>query len=116
MWNRPAEILLEDMLEAIGNIELFIRDMSYDDYQSDRKTRAAVERYLEVLGEAANKFTESFYNDHPHIGWHRIISLRNRIIHSYFDVSSAIVWNIITQFIPVLKSDLQSILKKLENE
>ena len=80
--------------------------MSEQDYFNDDKTQAAVERYLEILGEAANKFSESFYNKNEHITWHRLISLRNSIIHAYFAVNDSIVWDIITNYLPELKADL----------
>jgi len=113
MSERPVKLILQDMLDAIYGIENFIAGMSENDYKKDEKTQASVERYLEILGEASNKLPEEFYLLHEHIQWHRIISLRNRIIHAYFDVNNSIVWNVITQFLPGLKNDLQKLLNNL---
>lgn len=110
MSDRPVRLILQDMLDAIEGIEKFIAGMSEQDYGKDAKTQAAVERYLEILGEAANKIPDEFYVQNQHIQWHKIISLRNRIIHAYFDVNDSIVWNVITLFLPGLKKELEKLL------
>lgn len=116
MSDRPVKLILLDMFDAINGIETFISGMSDKDYFEDAKTQAAVERYLEILGEAANMFPESFYKQYGIIKWHQLISLRNRIIHAYFAVNDTIVWNIVTNDLPGLKNDLLEILKNYENE
>jgi uncharacterized protein with HEPN domain len=67
MSERPEGLIILDMLDAIIGIETFISGMSEQDYFKDAKTQAAVDRYLEILGEAANKFSEGFYNKHDNI-------------------------------------------------
>lgn len=116
MSHRSDKVLLVDLLEAIRTIESFVRDYDEKLYKEDIKTQAAVERYLEILGEAANKLSESFILKYNHVQWHRIISLKNRIIHAYFDVSVSIVWNIIEQYLPLLKADIEKIFNEFENE
>lgn len=111
MSDRPVLLILLDMLDAVDGISRFIAGMTEQDYYQDEKTQAAVERYLEILGEAANKLPEDFYATHHHIEWHKIISLRNRIIHAYFDVNDTIVWNVIIHFLPQLKTELEAILE-----
>ena len=113
MSERPVRLILQDMLDAIAGIENFIASMTEQDYRNDAKTQAAVERYLEILGEAANKLPADFYTQNPDIHWHKIISLRNRIIHAYFDVNDSIVWNVITQFLPNLGKDLEKLLSEI---
>jgi len=114
MSERPHKLILLDMLDAIDGIETFVAGMSEQDYLADAKTQAAVERYLEILGEAANLFPESFYMRFNHIKWHRLISLRNRIIHAYFAVNDAIVWDIVTNYLPGLKYELTTILNNFD--
>lgn len=111
MSNRPVKIILEDMLDAITNIEAFTAGMDADAFKADIKTQAAVERCLEIIGEAANQLHQDFYPQHAQIQWHRVISLRNRIIHAYFDVNKDIVWNIVTLYLPGLKKDILGLLK-----
>lgn len=113
MSERPVNYIIQDMLDAIDGIEEFINGISEDVFLTDRKTQAAVERYLEILGEAANKLSDDFRLKYDYMQWHRIISLRNRIIHAYFNVDKRIVWNIITNFIPPLKHDLKNIASSI---
>lgn len=111
MSDRPVRLILLDMLDATNGIFDFVGSMSEEDYYKDEKTQAAVERYLEILGEAANKLPEDFYTKYSHVEWHKIIGLRNRIIHAYFDVNDTIVWQIVIKFLPTLKTDLEAIIE-----
>lgn len=114
MSERPAILILQDMIDAIDGIEEFIEGINEDEFLYDRKTQAAVERHLEILGEAANKLPGHIRTQFDQIQWHRIISLRNRIIHAYFDVDKSIVWNIITNFILPLEQELKRIVSTLQ--
>ncbi|MCX6279671.1 MAG: DUF86 domain-containing protein [Bacteroidetes bacterium] len=71
MSDRTHKLILLDMLDAIDGIESFVAGMSRQDYFADAKTQADVEYYLEIVGEAANLFPESFYLRYDHIKWHR---------------------------------------------
>ena len=113
MSDRPAHLIIQDMLDSIANILAYTDGMNEGLFLADKKTRDAVERNLEIIGEAANHLPDEIYLTHNHIEWHRIISLRNRLIHSYFSIKQNIVWNIIVNFLPPLKIQLENILKEL---
>jgi uncharacterized protein with HEPN domain len=70
----------------------------------------AVIRNIEIIGEAANKLPDEFKDAHPEINWHRIRGFRNRIVHDYFGVDLAILWKIKTDNIPILITQIQTIL------
>jgi len=55
---------------------------------------------LEIIGEAANRLSESFKIQHPEIEWRKIIGLRHRIVHDYFNIDVEIVWKIIQKDLP----------------
>lgn len=63
-------------------------------------------RQLEVIGEAANKLSESFLHATNQVPWVRIIALRNVIVHEYFGVDDITIWNIININLPELKKVL----------
>jgi len=111
MSDRPIQLILLDMIDSVNGILRFVEGFTEEDYYNDEKTQAAVERYLEILGEAANKLPESFYLEHCNIEWHKIISLRNRIIHAYFNVNDTIIRQIIMHFLPPSKTQLETILE-----
>ena len=102
---------LSDIANSILLIEDFTKDAkSFAEYQRDLKTKGAVERHLGIIGEAVNKFLkESVSNDLKNAS--QIISLRNRLIHSYDNVDDSIIWSIITRHLKPLKEEIN---KKLE--
>ena len=100
------------------NWRLFINvsNLSYDDFVKDNKTKDAVVRNLEIIGEAANQIPLNIRKRYKDIPWVQIIGLRHRLIHGYFVVDYDIVWNIIKKELPDLKTKIKEILKDLEEE
>jgi uncharacterized protein with HEPN domain len=107
MSERVPRIIIEDILECIGKIMTYTEGMDYDKFLSDSRTREAVYRNIEVMGEAANRMPEDYMINHSEIEWHKIISTRNIIIHAYDEIDDKIIWNIIQNALPGLKSKLE---------
>ena len=86
---------LIDILSAAVDIKAFILGYDLGSYRNDAKCRAAVERKLEIIGEACsrirNEDPEAF--DRMPYG-HQVIGLRNRVIHGYDCVDDAIIWDV----------------------
>ncbi len=101
---------LSDISNSIELIENFTKDLkSFGEYQKDLKTKGAVERHLGIIGEAVSKFLkESNMNDLKNAT--QIISLRNRLIHSYDNVDDSIIWSIVTRHLRPLKDE---VIKKI---
>lgn len=59
-------------------------------------------RLIQILGEAARKVSPEFRQAHPEIPWQGIIGMRNRMVHEYFRIIPAKVWEVIQDEIPVL--------------
>ncbi|HRK54303.1 MAG TPA: DUF86 domain-containing protein [Cyclobacteriaceae bacterium] len=99
---------LSDISNSIDLIERFTKDLkSFAEYQKDLKTKGAVERHLGIIGEAVNKFLrESDNNNLKNAS--QIISLRNRLIHSYDNVDDSIIWSIIPDTYGLLKMRLKT--------
>ena len=110
MSKRSDKLLLEDIMEAIENINLYTADFSQEQFLSDQKTKDAVVRNFEIIGEAANKISEDFSKKNLSIDWKGVIGLRNVLIHDYFGIDYNIVWNITKIFLPDFKSKLKSII------
>ena len=106
----PVNVVIQDMLDCVDNIAQFIVGMDYTAYSKDIKTRSAVERNLEIIGEAANRLPDSIWLQHPEIEWRRIVSLRNRLIHGYFETNEEIIWDVINNFLAPMKEQLTKIL------
>ena len=86
MSRRPAALLVEDMLEAAEKINRYTRELSESLFLEDQRTADAVVRNLEIIGEAASRLPEEFKQQHAQIEWPKIVGLRHRIVHDYFDV------------------------------
>lgn len=97
---------LSDITHSIELIESFTGGIStFEQYSTDLKTKGAVERHLGIIGEAVNKFLKaSESNDLKKAT--QIISLRNRLIHSYDNVDDAIIWSIVTRHLNPLKEEV----------
>ncbi|MFA6260215.1 MAG: HepT-like ribonuclease domain-containing protein [Bacteroidia bacterium] len=102
---------LYDILNAIEEIESFFTDKSKNflEYQQDIKTRRAVERNIEIIGEAINRILK----ENPNIiidNARNIIGTRNKIIHSYDNISNELIWSILTNHLPKLKLEIQQLI------
>lgn len=109
MSKRNPLLLIEDILESANRIILFTNDMTFEDFESDIKTIDAVIRNFEIIGEASNRLPDNFKEQNETIDWQRIIGFRNKLIHDYVKVNNAIVWEIRTDFLPLLITDLEKI-------
>lgn len=116
MSRRPVRTLLEDMLERIGRVERYVTGLDRAAFLRDDKTSDSVVRNLEVIGEAANRLPPEFRQRHAEIPWSRIIGLRHRVVHAYFDVDLELVWEIVCRELPTLKVQLRSLLEGLGGE
>ena len=104
---------LYDILNAIIEIESFFSDTPKDflKYQSDLKTRRAVERNVEIIGEAMSRVLNRDSSIQLSNS-RKIVDTRNRIIHGYDSVSDDIIWGIIINHLPVLKSEIGKLLEE----
>ena len=116
MPSREWCLRIEDMLEAIGWIEEYVRDMTLDDLPGDRKTVDAVVRNIEIIGEAARNVPDKVAARYPDIPWKKARQMRNVLIHAYFGVDLPTVWKTIEEDLPPLKSQLQKILGEAEGD
>ena len=91
---------LEDIRVAADQIRLFITGMRLQDFLDDTKTRAAVERQLITMGEAANRVSGPFKEQHTDIPWSRLIQIRNFYVHGYDRLGAEDVWGTAKRLIP----------------
>jgi len=111
MSERSSQLLLEDIQESLQKIFAFTEGLSREAFLVNDLVVDAVLRNFEVMGEAASKFPDDFRSEHSNVEWHKIIGMRNRLIHGYFGVSTAIVWETIQHHLPVLRDQLKALRK-----
>jgi uncharacterized protein with HEPN domain len=111
--DRDVKDYLNDILEKIIDIGVFIEGMGYEDLESDKKTQYAVIRCLEVIGEAAKKIPDRSRMKHPSIPWQEISGMRDKLIHDYFGVDLDTVWDTIQEDLSSLKEAVERLLHDL---
>lgn len=103
---------LADIKQAITEINDFLPDQkNFLAFQKDRKTKRAIERDVEIIGEAASRILKV----KPDIGItdvRKIIDTRNRIIHGYDSVSDDIIWSIVIKHLPRLNDEITILLEE----
>ena len=102
---------LNDILNAINEVESYFEEgeRKFENYHSDIRTKRAVERDLEIIGEAAYRI----FKVDPEIPIkhvRQIIGTRNRIIHRYDSVSDEMIWSIVINHLPKLKQEVKQLL------
>jgi len=101
---------LLDIQQSIEEISEFLGDhRDFFAYQKDLKTKKAVERNLEIIGEAVSRILK-IDNTFPLNEARNIIGTRNRIIHSYDNISDEVIWTIVSRDLPKLKTQVDKLI------
>jgi uncharacterized protein with HEPN domain len=98
------------MLDASIAIRQFLVDKTFDDYDTDRLLRGAVERHIEIIGEAARNVSQHFRANHPQIPWSKIIAQRHVLAHEYGEIKHERIWSVATVHIPELVKLLEPLV------
>ena len=109
-------IRVQHILDEAGEACKYAEDISFDEFLRDGKTVRAVIRAIEVIGEAASKISIEFRGEYPDVPWQKIVGMRNRLIHVYFDIDHNIVWQTVKENLPPLIEQLQSILENQDRK
>ena len=104
---KDDEIRLLHMLDAAREAMAFVRGRTRGDLDSDRQLVLALVKEVEIVGEAATQVTEPTRQGLPEIPWERIVGMRNRLVHAYFDINLDIVWKTVQGDLPELISLLE---------
>lgn len=108
--NDRDELRLRHVLDAAALIAEFMKGVDHAGYLADRKLQDAVIRNLEVIGEACANLTEELRAANSDVPWTKAMAIRNRLIHGYFDVDLAIVWETVSVSLPHFVSQIRAIL------
>lgn len=97
---------LWDMLTAGRAVLLFVDGRTFEHYESDLLLRSAVERQVEIIGEASRQVSKEFKAQHPNVNWKGIEAQRHVLAHDYGEIKNDRLWEVATQFVPELVSFL----------
>lgn len=108
---RSEKLYLADIADATDLIRRAINGLTEGEWLADEVRRDAVMYRLIIIGEAANHCSPDFRIRHPAINWRSIIGFRNFSVHEYFSVEWDIVWDTITDDLPILARQVAQILR-----
>ena len=103
---------IRDILDAMEEIGSFTAGMQREAFVADTRVQRAVEMNFIVIGEAANHVPDAVQKAHPEVPWHLMRAMRNRLVHVYFNVDPAVLWQTIQQDLALLLKPLQGLLTK----
>ncbi|HEX6085799.1 MAG TPA: HepT-like ribonuclease domain-containing protein [Thermoanaerobaculia bacterium] len=111
--DRRDAALLHDMVQFADEIRLLVERAGSHDYLSDLATRRAIERCVELVGEAADHVSKEFQAAHPEIPWREVIAQRHRLIHGYRDIDPERIRNVVETRLPELARSLRQLLPQI---
>ncbi len=107
--NEGDKVRISHIKEAIALILEFTEGMDFENFARNKLVQSAVTRQFEIIGEATTNISEETKNSFPEIEWRKIKGFRNLLIHEYFKVDAAELWEAITQDIPLLDHQIKDL-------
>ena len=102
---------LKDIADAAAAIAEFLSGFSSSNqFEADRKSIFAVVRALEIMGEAAKRIPDGFRRKHSGIPWREMAGMRDKLIHEYFGVDTAVLWKTATVDVPPVREAMEELL------
>lgn len=113
--DKDIQVWLFDILQSIHEIESYYcnKPKDFNEFVADIKTKRAIERDLEIIGEAANRILKKNKNFELN-NVQKIIGTRNRIIHGYDKISDDLIWSIVINHLPKLQKEIEKLVEKKE--
>ena len=102
---------LDDIVNAMDDVDDFTKDMTFDNFNEDKKTINAVIRSFEVIGEAAKNVPDNIKEQYTDIPWKRMAGMRDKLIHEYFGVDLEIIWAVIKDELPPIRPKIKKIIQ-----
>ena len=110
--SRDYNLYLHDIVDAADRIASYVEGVTRSEFETDQMRSDAVIRNFEIIGEAVAQIPDSIREGYPSVAWQEIARLRNSVVHVSFDVNLDIIWDVVQFELPMLKTQIQHILKE----
>jgi uncharacterized protein with HEPN domain len=105
-------VYLEHIDEFCSDLKDYLYELNdFEEFKNNKLYQDAIIRKLEIIGEASKNISEELKNKYPEIPWKEMKALRNVIVHEYFGINYAIIWEVLTKRIPILHNQIKEIIK-----
>lgn len=103
---------LADIDDAISAIQSYTKDITYEQLVGDRKTREAIILNFVVIWEAIKKIPPEIIDRYPDIPWREFAGMRDKMVHGYFQISTAIMWETVQHDLAPLSTGVTVLLRE----
>ena len=107
---------IKDILDAIEKIEKYCQNITYEQFLQDDKTKDAVVRNLEIIGEAAKNIPDHIREMSSATAWKSMAGMRDKLTHEYFGVSYSTVWVTVYNDLPLLKEKMEELYDMIKGK
>ncbi len=108
--------LLQHIRDEVNYLQSVSQNLSFEEFAKNETLIRAFSRSLEIIGEATKKIPDSFKDKYKNVPWRQISGMRDKLIHDYFGIDLEIVWDVIKNKLPELKSHLEVIFKRFDTD
>jgi uncharacterized protein with HEPN domain len=116
MSARDPRATLRQIEDAARRLQLICAGQTLATLLADWQATAAMERFLEIMGEAVKRLPADLRSRHPSVPWKEIAGTRDRLSHGYDDVDHQVLWDAVQLDVPVLLATVEQMLKELEQD
>lgn len=106
--SRSPDQRISDILDAVDRCQRYVEALDDEDATLAEMAEDAIERNLQIIGEAANHLPPEVTGAHPEIGWPAIRGFRNILVHQYFGIDAHVVRDVVETYLPALAAALRS--------
>ena len=109
-YSRRDQAYLLDILIASRKALEFVEGLTIEEFLVSELHQSAIIRPLEIIGEASRMISAEVKSLHPEIPWGDMVGMRNRLIHDYFDINLATVWDTVQNDLPILIQNIEPLI------
>lgn len=109
---RDWRLYADDIIESCGKVRRYVAGMTFEAFAADERTRDAVIRNIEIIGEAAKNLPDEVIGRAPEVEWRKVRGMRDVVAHGYFGLNMKVIWDTAKTKLDDLERAVQSLLEE----